>query len=155
MAKTGRPSKSKAEHKLHGDPGNRHGKKDPEKKGGKVYRYIIPSYLSKDLEKHAKDVVDELYRLGKSKLIYQSIFDGWCQHLCLRDKAFEELTDDKLIVKGERGINKKNPAIQTHKDFSASTLKHAEHLGLSGLTSDRIRGESPKKGDALEDFLDE
>ena len=145
MAKGG-PKKNSELDRLHGNPGKRKEKGEPEVVvGGGSYQYSVPSYLRGDQKKYVNAVSDELYRTGKSKLEYQAIFDGFCQHLYLRDKAFDELRlADQLIIKGERGIDKKHPAIQTHKDFSASTLKHAEHLGISGLTADRVKG-SPKK----------
>ena len=133
---------------LHGNPGKRYREKS---KGGPRYKYQIPKYFRGDQKKYIINVVAELYRLGKSRLIYQSAFDGWCQAVYLRDKAFDELMDaDKLIIKGERGIDKKHPAIQMHKDFSGSVLRHGEKLGLDGLTSDRVRGSSNEDKNPME-----
>ena len=152
----GRPKKNSDLKALHGDTGKRGNKPEPEEKVGNPgnYQYIVPTYLRGDQKVYVKAVSDELYRTGKSRLEYQAIFDGFCQHLYLRDKAFEELrVVDALVIKGERGIDKKHPAIQTHKDFSTSTLKHAEHLGISGLTADRVKG-NPKgnAGDSADEF---
>ena len=60
--------------------------------------------------------------------------------------AFKSLMGDEstLLIKDDRKVDKKNPAIQVYKDFAAATLKHAEHLGISGLTADRVKG-SPKE----------
>lgn len=154
--KTGRPPKNSDLNRLHGDPGNRNQGNPKNSVTVSTYRYSVPTYLRGKQKKYVKRVAGELYKSGKSKIEYQAIFDGFCQHLYLRDKAFEELRDaDKLIIKGERGIDKKHPAIQTHKDFSTSTLKHAEHLGISGLTADRIKGTPIKKQDELSEFMDD
>ena len=153
--KTGRPPKDADLNDLHGDPGNRNqGKPKDEKISVSTYRYLVPKHLKGKQKKYVKMVADELYTSGKSRLEYQAIFDGFCQHLYLRDKAFEELVDaENLVIKGERGIDKKHPAIQTHKDFSASMLKHAEHLGISGLTADRVKGVPKKEADPLTEYM--
>jgi len=146
-----RPAKSRDEKELTGNPGKRNlGEKEMK---SDVYRYKIPTYLRGDLKLYVKDVVDELYRLGKSKLIYQGTFDGWCQNLSLRNKAFDELQSDDtdLLIKGERSF-KKNPAIQVYRDFAKATLEHAGPLGMSGLTSDRVRGNPAGKNDPADEF---
>lgn len=98
MAKGG-PKKNSELNDLHGNPGNRKDEVKQEEKVGNAgnYRYIVPTYLRGDQKIYVRAVSDELYRTGKSRLEYQAIFDGFCQHLYLRDKAFEELRDvDKL-----------------------------------------------------------
>ncbi len=146
-----RPAKSREEKELTGNPGRRNlGEREIE---SDTYRYKIPTYLRSDLKRYVKDVVDELYRLGKSKLLYQGTFDGWCQNLFLRNKTFDELHgDDTDLLLKAGGSFKKNPAIQIYKDFAKATLDHAGPLGMSGLTSDRVKGTPIVRDDPTDEF---
>ena len=52
----GGPKKNSELNELHGNPGNRKGKAEPEEKVGNAenYRYIVPTYLRGDQKRYVK-----------------------------------------------------------------------------------------------------
>lgn len=148
----GRPSKSKEEHDLHGDPGKRHKSDSKSDTVDPDCRFVTPIWLPKRLIPKLKQEAQYLADNRISKVSNHLIWERYCHHVFLEDKAFRALKKEPLITSRDKNKTK-NPLLMIHKDNSAMALKYAEQLGLTPLARMKIKGKPSKSADPLGDFI--
>ena len=63
------------------------------------------------------------------------------------------LNDEGDYIKDNRGVSRKHPSAQIHKDNSMMALKYEEQFGLTPLSRGKVKGEAKQKEkDPLKDF---
>jgi P27 family predicted phage terminase small subunit len=58
-------------------------------------------------------------------------FERYCQHLAMAYAAYEIIMSEGVLAPDERGVLRKNPAMQIHRDNSLAALRFAAELGLT------------------------
>jgi P27 family predicted phage terminase small subunit len=87
-----------------------------------------------------KRAEDDLRFLLDRKVLSQcdlEAFERYCQHLAMAYEAYEIIKREGVLAPDERGIPRKHPAMQIHRDNSLAALRFAAELGLT--PSARVR----------------
>ena len=151
--KPGPPKKTKTEDDLHGKPSGR-------EKEDRIFvtqdcKFKILSGLPSSVRDKAKEAAQFLSDNEISKVCDRAAFERYCQHLWMVWKSFQVLKKDGPTVTDNRGVIRKHPAAQTHKDYSMAALRFEEQFGLTPLSRLKVKGKPPEKKDELKEFLGE
>jgi P27 family predicted phage terminase small subunit len=120
-------------------------KKKPKKKDdlevfiSQDYKLAVPRGYPPKTRAKLKESAKFLNDNCISKICDQAAWERYCQLVYLADDAFNVLFKDGGTVKDERGIVRKHPAGQVHKDSSAAALRFEEQFGLTPLSRIRVR----------------
>ena len=82
------------------------------------------------------------------------IFEALCSNYDLYRRADDEIAAQGLVVQGDRGILKKNPAVEIREKAWKSFLSAAEHFGLTPLARSRLQVIPSEGDDEFGDLID-
>lgn len=140
--RTGRPKKPESLNKLHGNPG----KRKPKKKtfASEDSKFGIPHGLSQVVRQKVRKVAHYLEGAGAPIEFLRPMFNRYCIHLELAERAWKKLKKDGVVLGG-----KKHPANQAWKDNSTSALQ------IEGYFERVLKNtDAPEGVDELKEFLE-
>jgi len=132
--------------------GRSHNKKKPEL-DAPTAALEVPKGLPKAVRERAQQVADWLLEVGISSGCDASAFQRYCEHLMISDKAAKALKKDGVLTIDERGLPRKHPAVQIHRENSLAALRFEEHFGLTPSARARLHPpENKKDEDPYEEY---
>ena len=138
--KTGRPKRQKS-------------KDDLEVYITQDYKLVVPKDYPAKTRKKLNESAKFLNDNGISKRCDKAAWERYCQMVFLADENFDRLFEGGSTVTDERGIVRKHPSGQVHKDSSAAALRFEEQFGLTPLSRLRVKGEPKKEKDPLAEYM--
>jgi P27 family predicted phage terminase small subunit len=152
--RTGRPKKDSDLDALHGRPG-KHKAKKRRQILAKDVKFGIPRGLPESVRIKARIAAKHLIENKISKDCDRAAFERYCQHLKLVYDAYKTLNKEGEYITDNRGVSRKHPSAQIHKDNSIMALKYEEQFGLTPLSRGKVKGGPVKKETELEKFQKE
>ena len=149
--RTGRPKKDKDLKDLHST--TREGREKKRRQIlAKDVKFGIPRGLPESVRIKARIAARHLAEHKISKDCDRAAFERYCQHLKLVYMAWQTLESQGEFIIDNRGVYRKHPSAQIHKDNSIMSLKFEEQFGLTPLSRGKVKSEPKKKESALETF---
>jgi P27 family predicted phage terminase small subunit len=149
--RTGRPKNDRDLDALLGRPVKRKQQKRRQI-SAKDVKFGIPRGLPESVRIKARIAAKHLADHKISKDCDRAAYERYCQHLFLAYRAYAVLKKEGETIIDNRGVTRKHPAAQIHKDNSIMALKFEEQFGLTPLSRGKVKGESKKKESELEKF---
>jgi P27 family predicted phage terminase small subunit len=114
----------------------------------------MPSWLDTEAKAEWRRISAELDRLGLLTRIDRGVLTRYCAAWSLWTIAAQRLVAEGLLAKGQKGEDRKHPALMAFRDLDGICTSLGKELGLSPAARGRMILPEPEWDDPAAGILD-